>query len=79
MALLKSLARRMAVEKMEYPKMKVWLVRKARKTRKGLQRNLMAHKKLMVTEKEVQTENSMDAVMALKWVQLKVEKRLKVC
>jgi hypothetical protein len=91
----------MAVEKdeeiwlMEHPRMKVWVVRKARKMGKGLQRSLMAHKKLMVPEKELQMlmaytklmvpekehqmENSMDAVMAMKWVQLKVEKRLKVC
>jgi hypothetical protein len=101
MALLKSLARRMAVEKdeeiwlMEHPKMKVWVVRKARKMRKGLRSSLMAHKKLMVPEKELQMlmahtkltvpekelqmENSMDVVMALKWVQLMVEKRSKVC
>ncbi len=67
MALLNYLARRMAVEKdeeiwlMEHPKMKVWVVRKARKI---LRRSLMAHTKLMVPEKELQMENSMDAVMA---------------
>jgi len=101
MAFLISLARRMAVEKdeeiwlMEHPRVKVWVVRKARKMGKGLQRSLMAHKKLMVPEKELQMlmaytklmvpekelqmENLMDVVMAMKWVQLMVEKRLKVC
>ena len=85
MALLKSLARRMAVEKdeeiwlMEHPRVKVWVVRKAREMGKGLRRSLMAHKKLMVPEKELQMENLMDVLMAMKWVQLMVEKRLKVC
>ena len=68
MALLNYLARRMAVEKdeeiwlMEHPKMKVWVVRKARKMGKGLRRSLMAHTKLMALEKG--SENPMDAVMA---------------
>ena len=68
MALLNYLARRMAVEKdeeiwlMEQQKVKVWVMRKARKMRKGLRRSLMAHRKLMALEKG--SENPMDAVMA---------------